>query len=108
MIMAALSVPVTAVLLADDGLWVLLTLAPYTFAYLAYRGAISAAGAYGHAVTVQVDLDRFALYEALHLPLPSSARQEQAQNERLRAQLHQRRKDQQIRYAHPAPPPPPA
>lgn len=105
LIAAVLCVPVTAVLLSDDGPWVLLAFAPYMFAYLAYRGAISAASAYGHAVTVQVDLDRFALYEALHLPLPNNASQERSQNQRLCSLLRERRADAQLSFRHPAPPP---
>lgn len=75
-----LLVPLTAVLLANDGYWVLLASAPYLLAYLAYRGAISAAEAYGNAVTFQIDLGRFALYQALHVPLPPDASAEQDSN----------------------------
>lgn len=69
---------VTAVLLADDGPWVLLTIAPFIFAYAAYRGAIAAAAAYGVAVSTLIDLSRFRLYEALQLPRPTTAAQERA------------------------------
>jgi type IV secretory pathway VirB3-like protein len=63
----------TVVLLWRDGLWLLVALLPYMVAYLSYRGAIVAASQYGQAVAVVIALNRFALYERLHLPLPATA-----------------------------------
>ncbi|MBV9142977.1 MAG: hypothetical protein JO115_19040 [Pseudonocardiales bacterium] len=63
----------TVALLWRDGLWLLVALLPYLVAYLSYRGAIVAAGQYGQAVAVVIALNRFALYERLHLPLPATA-----------------------------------
>lgn len=60
---------VTATTLTD-GWWLLLALAPYAVGVLAYQGAVSVAHSYGTAMRRLVDLDRFALYEALHLPMP--------------------------------------
>lgn len=59
-----------------DGWWLLTALVPYVVCMIAYRGAISVAQSYGIAMRRLVDLDRFALYEALRLPLPSNATEE--------------------------------
>jgi hypothetical protein len=67
-------------LLIRDGAWLLLALAPYFVSYLAYRGATSSAHAYGTALLTLVDLDRFALYEQLHVPSPSSTKAERDRN----------------------------
>ena len=70
-------------LLAGDGAWLLLSLAPYCVSYLAYRGAVSSADAYGTALSTLVDLNRFALYEQLHVPLPSDTMAEKNRNVQL-------------------------
>jgi hypothetical protein len=87
LMMAILVTPLTAVLLANDGPWLLLTLGPYLVGYLTYRGAISCAQAYGNSVTFQIDLDRFALYQALNVPLPNSSTGERRQNKKLMSLL---------------------
>lgn len=79
-VLAAVATALTAVLLSDDRAWVLLALGPYAVAYLAYRGAVSAAHGYGTALRTVLDLNRFALYERLHLPLPSGQEAERRQN----------------------------
>ena len=66
----AFATALSVVLLFRDGGWLLLALAPYCISYLAYRGAASSAHAYGTALLTLVDLDRFALYEQLHVPAP--------------------------------------
>lgn len=71
------------VFLLSDGVWLLLVLAPYALAYLAYRAAVSAAEGYGIAVRTIVDLNRFLLYESLGLERPESTTREREQNERL-------------------------
>jgi hypothetical protein len=67
-------------LLIRDGAWLLLALAPYCVSYLAYRGATSSAHAYGTALSTLVDLNRFALYEQLHVSPPPSAKVERDRN----------------------------
>ncbi len=74
----------TATFMWPHGLWLLSALIPYTAGYLAYRGAITAATSYGQALSAWSDLNRFALYTALHLPAPSSATDEQQQNAAVR------------------------
>lgn len=70
-------------LLLTDGLWLLVALLPLTLAYIAYRGAVSGAHAYGTAVLTMIDLNRFALYEALELRRPFDLAAEKRQNEAL-------------------------
>lgn len=67
----------TLLLLAPAGPWAFFAVVPYTAAYVAYRATCSAAEAWMQSVAVMVDLDRFALYEAMHLPLPRNSSIEQ-------------------------------
>jgi hypothetical protein len=76
---AAVATALTLVLLARTGLWVFLAVVPYTAAYLAYRGACAAAASWMQSIQVMVDLDRFALYDALHVPRPWTHAQESGQ-----------------------------
>ncbi|WP_327317618.1 hypothetical protein [Streptomyces sp. NBC_01235] len=76
-------------LLADDGPWLTLVLVPSGLAWLSYASAIRSAEAYALAVEVAFDLNRFALYEALHLPLPENAAAERELNRRLCLQWRQ-------------------
>jgi hypothetical protein len=69
------------VVLVRDGLWLLVAGAPYLLGYLAYRGAVVAAADYGAALSVLITLNRFRLYEALHLPMPPDNRVESARND---------------------------
>jgi hypothetical protein len=52
-------------------------------AWLAYRAAVAAAVAYGEGIRAAVDLHRFTLLEALHLPLPATPEEERELNRRL-------------------------
>jgi hypothetical protein len=52
-------------------------------AYLSYRGSIVAATHYAAAIDVMVNLNRFALYQQLHLPVPANGAEEKAMNEAL-------------------------
>jgi hypothetical protein len=67
---AAAATVATMLLLARTGPWVFFAVVPYTATYVAYRAACAAAEAWMQAVGVMIDLDRFALYEALHVGLP--------------------------------------
>ncbi|WP_125726885.1 hypothetical protein [Kibdelosporangium aridum] len=73
--------------LLTDGPWLLVALAPYFLAYLAYRAAIAAADEYGTAVATIIDLDRFALYEHLGLPRPRDTDEERQVNAQLMSLL---------------------
>jgi hypothetical protein len=82
------------------GLWLLVALVPYALAVLSYRGAVIAAGAYGQAFASVIALNRFALYERLHLPLPRNTAEEQKNNEKLGYILNYS-KWESLRYKHP-------
>jgi len=96
---------ITVALLLPDGLWLLMALAPYSFAYLAYRASIAAAQEHAVAVRTVIDLNRFALYESLRTALPKRTRQERKINQRLMALL-QGDDEVSVRYADPSPLPP--
>lgn len=81
--LALLASVLTFVFFIGDGFWLLLALAPYAVAYLAYRGAVSAAHEYGAALAMLIDLDRFRLYEALHLTMPADTHAERIRNSEL-------------------------
>lgn len=82
--MSAVAVVTTLLFMHTDRFWTLAAVVPYGLAYLSYRGSIVAATHYAAATEVLVNLDRFALYRQLHLPLPNDAVAEKATNERLR------------------------
>ena len=78
----------TAVLfLWPYGLWVLVALFPYVITYLSYRGAVVAARHYGAAFSLLINLNRFRLYEELHLQLPATTEDERDLNEDLKRAL---------------------
>jgi len=70
----------TAGWLLVSGWSLLLALAPLGFAFISYRGAIAAAQEYMYTFSVLLDLNRFHLYRAMHMPLPENARKEVLQN----------------------------
>jgi hypothetical protein len=74
---------ISAALLVTHGPWLLVPAGCLALAWLAYRAAVSAATAYGESIRAAVDLQRFTLLEALHLPLPATAEDERALNARL-------------------------
>jgi hypothetical protein len=69
---AALTMLISAGLLAQSGWWPLLALAPAAVAAAAYLGAVQAALAYGESVHSAFDLHRFDLLKALRLALPAN------------------------------------
>jgi hypothetical protein len=90
------------------GLWLLLALAPYTVSYTTYRGAVVVAHEYGTALAVLIDLNRFALYDRLHLKAPDSLKEEKETNAGLTAilrldavDLRKRLAEAQLDYRHP-------
>ncbi|GAB3244355.1 hypothetical protein [Kineosporia babensis] len=68
----ALACLATLVLLADDGFWILLALAPLAFSWLAYLGAIEAAGQFATCFSAMLALSRLKLYDTLCLKRPTS------------------------------------
>lgn len=67
----------------SDGGWLLIALGTYALAYLSYRGAVVVAREYGVAVSTLITLNRFALYDTLHLAHPESTADERTRNETL-------------------------
>lgn len=82
-VLALAATVLTLVFMWDHGLWLLLSMAPYLVAYLSYRGATVVAREYGTALAVLIDLNRFALYERMRLPMPEDSEEEQESNSRL-------------------------
>jgi hypothetical protein len=92
----------TAVLfLWPYGLWVLIAAIPYALAYLSYRGSVVAAGHYGAALDTLINLDRFMLYQKLHLKLPDSTKEERKTNASM-AELFNYSHRESIPYEHPS------
>ncbi len=79
----------TAGLLVQHPPWLLLPLAFAGLAWLSYRGAVAAALAYGTGIRVAIDLHRFELLRALHVPLPATRSAEIALNRQLSSFLLQ-------------------
>jgi hypothetical protein len=88
--------------LFTDGWWLLLALAPYALAYLAYRAAVAAADEYTTAVKTVLDLNRFALYESLNVERPRDTHEERRTNDDLMKLLEGKRVN--ILYRKPSPP----
>jgi hypothetical protein len=74
---------IAAGMLAPHGWWLLVPIGCLVLAWLAYRSALAAALAYGESIRTAVDLHRFTLLEALHLPLPATPEEERALNAKL-------------------------
>ena len=89
----------------NDGLWLLIALVPYGLAYMFYRGAVVSAHEYGTAMAALIALNRFALYERLGIPRPSTAANEREQNEDLKV-LYEFSPDTQLTYGTTGPPEP--
>jgi hypothetical protein len=83
------------------GPWLFLALVPYGVAYLSYRGAVVVAHEYGAAVAAMMDLDRFALYDALRLPRPKDTAAERQMNAKLMELLTQDDPEIVLPYVYP-------
>lgn len=81
---SVVAVATSIIFLWPDGAWVLIALIPYGLAYFSYRGSVVAAGHYGYALETLINLNRFALYQQLHVKLPASTEKEQEMNAALR------------------------
>jgi hypothetical protein len=94
------------VLLAPHGWWAAVVLAALVLAWMSYRAGVNAAIAYGELLESAIDLHRFDLLQALHLPLPADPEAEQKLNAQLSDLLRQDL-PMQVGYVH-APSPEPA
>ena len=90
------------VLLWRHGIWLLLPMITSLFSLVTYRGAVSAAQAYGEALTVLLALGRFRLYEHLGVPAPSTSDEEVDRNVLLMAQLRGERVSLDYRFGSPS------
>ncbi|MEV6624607.1 hypothetical protein AB0M83_26440 [Amycolatopsis sp. NPDC051106] len=77
----------TVAAMLTDRWWLLTSLVPYGFTWIAYRAAVAGAGEYMETVRTIVDLNRFRLYEELHVKHPDSSDEERAANVGLMALL---------------------
>ena len=78
-----LAAALTVIWLLGSGWWLLLALVPYGFAHLTYRGAAASAAEWGTAIATCLDLDRHALYDAMHLERPGNTDEERVRNGQL-------------------------
>jgi hypothetical protein len=97
---SAIACLVTLVFLWHSGLWLLIALIPYAAAYAAYRGSVIAAESYGVTMSAVIALNRFALYEYMHMPRPPTTARERVINEDLMALLTHK-KGTSPTYRHP-------
>jgi hypothetical protein len=103
--LGVLATLLTFIVLFPRGAWLLVALAPYVVAYIAYRGTIVAADQYGRTLATLIDLDRFALYDQLRLPALGTLADERARNARLMKLLRGEPVDGSFAYATPEPAP---
>ncbi|MEV4275007.1 hypothetical protein [Actinoplanes xinjiangensis] len=82
-VMALTTVGAVGLLAWRSGWWTLLAAVPMTISVLSYAGAVRAAAAYGAGVRAGLDLHRFDLRTALHLPLPRNQTAERIANQEL-------------------------
>ncbi len=73
-LVSSVATAISAVLLSDDGAWCLVSLAPAGVSYASYLGAVASARSYNVAIETVTDLSRFALYDALRVAQPITAR----------------------------------
>lgn len=97
----ALASATAVVFLWPYRLWSLIAVIPYALAYTSYRGSVVAANHYGSALDTLINLDRFALYEHLHLQLPADTAREREVNKKLMMLLDYD-DEEIIDYHHPA------
>jgi hypothetical protein len=98
---AMLATVVSAAILWRDDQWFLLAVIPGGVAYLSYLGAVVSAREYGVAMEVLIDMNRFAFYERLHLPMPSNVTGERDTNKQLMRLLEAHSVHVFIRYEAP-------
>ena len=83
----------TVALFWRTGWWMIVALIPYSAAYLFYRGSMIMAAEYGTAMATMLDLNRFRLYESMHLKPVRNTSEEREQNVGLSRLVHWRRAD---------------
>lgn len=108
-VLALVASAVTLTFMWGHGPWLFLGLAPYAVAYLTYRGAVVVAHEYGTSLAVLIDLNRFALYDRMHLPMPDNLKEERGNNMLLmdvlrldNVEIDKRMAKARLDYVHPA------
>jgi hypothetical protein len=99
---AALASVVSVAFLSRDGFWLFVAAIPGILAYVAYHGAVISAREYGIAMTTLVDLNRFSLYERLHLPMPRTIAEERITNRQVMQLMESSSTHVFMRYKHPS------
>jgi hypothetical protein len=74
---------ISTIMLLAYGWWLLVSGAVFVVSWISYRAAIAAALAYGEGIQAAIDLHRFDLLKALHLPLPRDRETERRSNREL-------------------------
>lgn len=97
---SAIACFVTVVFLWHSGLWLLVALIPYGVAYAAYRGSVIAAESYGITMSAIIALNRFVLYDYMHMQPPSTTNRERMMNKKLMALLRDYRGQVSLMYWH--------
>jgi hypothetical protein len=101
MTFVSVAATVTAVLfLWPYHYWVLIAIIPYALAYLSYKGSLVAAGHYASAFDTLINLDRFTLYQQLHLEHPATTDKEREMNAKMK-KLFDYSEDEDIHYEQP-------
>lgn len=91
---------VSLVVLYRYSWWLLVPLFIFFLVWLSYRAAIEAALAYGEGIKAAVDLHRFDLIKALHLPLPPDIETEKETNALLSILLQRSGIPENFQYDH--------
>jgi hypothetical protein len=84
--MSVLSTATAVLFLWHCHFWIFIAFIPYMVAYFSYRGSVVAAGHYGSAIDILINIDRFELYKQLCIQFPAGTTEERKINEKL-AQL---------------------
>jgi hypothetical protein len=82
-------------------LWLLISLIPLGLSWMCYQGAVTAAQEYGEALRMLVDLNRFALYEQLHMHLPTTTNSERKTVKNLNSLSSDPQEGVSVWYRHP-------
>lgn len=100
---AALALVASVAFLCRDEFWLFVAAIPAILAYTSYRGAVISAREYGVAMTTLIDLNRFSLYERLHMPMPSNIEEERRANRKTMQLMEASSTHIFVRYKHSSP-----
>ncbi|MFJ1763981.1 hypothetical protein ACIOD2_26950 [Amycolatopsis sp. NPDC088138] len=90
-VVALLATLESVIALLTDRWWLLIALGPYLLTWIAYSAAVAGADEYMGMVRTVLDLNRFKLYEELHVKHPENSEEERKNNERLMELLNGKR-----------------